>query len=91
MRSPFLMTVALLSTIGLVACGPYTLTPVERMAAETGARSVAERTQATFVSCSAQDSDNDGYVTCSTTKNELACAYKVDKNTGNVATGCKRK
>lgn len=80
---------ALTACLALAACGPYQLTPDEQGRAELGARDFAERSGGSFISCSGQDSDKDGYVTCSTNlKNgegaELVCSY------GTVR-GCKRK
>ena len=75
--------------IALVACsgGPYALNEEESLKAEAGARDFAERSGGKFISCSGQDSERDGYVTCtvevdSTTKN-IACTYKTR--------GCKSK
>lgn len=76
----------------LAACGPYQLTDAERMTAELGARDYADRTQSDYVGCSGQDSEPDGYVTCSVkgraapqSQQEIACSYKAGSR------GCKRK
>lgn len=81
---------ALAALLPLAACGPYQLADTERQVAELGAREIADRSQADFVGCSGQDSDKDGYVTCTIkdrasprAEHELACAYK--------SRGCKRK
>lgn len=76
----------------LAACsgGPYVLNEEETLKAEAGARDFAERSGGKYISCSGQDSDKDGYVTCtiqadadkkSTT--DITCAYKTR--------GCKSK
>lgn len=71
------------------ACGggPYALNEEESLKAEAGARDFAERSGGKFISCSGQDSDKDGYVTCTVQvddrSNDIACAYK--------ARGCKGK
>lgn len=76
----------------LAACGPYQLSAEERQTAELGARDHADRTQSDWVGCSGQDSDKDGYVTCSTksrtgahAESEILCSYKSGSR------GCKRK
>ncbi|MFY9293296.1 MAG: hypothetical protein WAP03_21745 [Methylorubrum rhodinum] len=80
----------LAAVLSLAACGPYQLNDQERSTAELGAREIADRSQADFVGCSGQDSDKDGYVTCTIkdrsspkAEHELACAY--------ASRGCKRK
>lgn len=85
-----LAILALALTTSLAACGPYQLSEQERTTAELGAREIADRSQAEFVGCSGQDSDKDGYVTCTIkdrvspkAEHELACAYQ--------SRGCKRK
>ena len=74
----------------LTACGPYHLTEQEKTVTDLGARETADRSQADFVGCSGQDSDKDGYVTCTIkdrvspkAEHELLCSYK--------SRGCKRK
>lgn len=87
-----------LCAVGMLAgCGgPYALTDAEKTTAELGARDYADRDRARFVSCSGQDSDRDGYITCTIAhagaaaadagRNEdVLCSYK------NGARGCKRK
>ncbi|MEW6256920.1 MAG: hypothetical protein AB1592_13275 [Pseudomonadota bacterium] len=80
---------AVLAALLVAGCGPYQLTPAEQSTAELGARDFAERSGGNFVSCSGQDSDSDGYVTCAvsikSTPTDLVCAYKAN------ARGCKRK
>ena len=79
------------TAFGLVlnACGggPYALNEEEALKAEAGARDFAERSGGKFISCSGQDSEQDGYVTCTvqldTTMQDIVCAYK--------ARGCKTK
>lgn len=82
----------LAALLALAACGPYQLSDAERQTAELGARDIADRSQADFIGCSGQDSDKDGYVTCSVrgraapqAVSELACSYKAGSR------GCKRK
>jgi hypothetical protein len=72
----------------LTSCGgPYALDGEESLKAEAGARDFAERSGGKFISCSGQDSDNDGYVTCTvqvdTGSKDITCAYKTR--------GCKGK
>ena len=73
----------------LSACsgGPYALNEEETLKAEAGARDFAERSGGKFISCSGQDSERDGYVTCTLQVNkqskDIACAYKTR--------GCKSK
>lgn len=88
MRLPLAAAALLL----LSACGPYQLSAEERQTAELGARDHADRTQSDYVGCSGQDSDKDGYVTCSTkaraaphAESEILCSYKSGSR------GCKRK
>lgn len=83
---------ALAAVLSLAACGPYQLSAEERQTAELGARDHADRTQSDWVGCSGQDSDKDGYVTCSTksrngvhAESEILCSYKAGSR------GCKRK
>jgi hypothetical protein len=79
------------TAFGLVlnACGggPYALNEEEALKAEAGARDFAERSGGKFISCSGQDSEQDGYVTCSvqvdTRMQDITCAYK--------SRGCKSK
>lgn len=80
--------------LALAACGPYNLTPDEQGRSELGARDFSERSGGSFISCSGQDSDKDGYVTCSVNvkngsgqivETDLLCAYS------GTARGCKRK
>lgn len=82
----------LAGTTILAGCGPYQLTEAEQTATELGARDFAEPAGGTYVSCSGQDSDGDGYVTCSVSlkdasgkavETDLACSYR--------SRGCKRK
>lgn len=77
------------ASITLAGCGPYALDTAERSTAELGARDYAERAGGSFISCSGQDSDRDGYVTCGvklqTGPQDLVCSYKAN------ARGCKRK
>ena len=67
----------------LTACsgGPYALNEEESLKAEAGARDFAERSGGKFISCSGQDSETDGYVTCTVQVDEgskdIACAYKT--------------
>ena len=77
-----------MTTLGLVACGgAHALSDAEQTNAELGARSYAERVEGSFVSCSGQDSDRDGYVSCDVTGASgpiaIACAYETR--------GCKTK
>jgi hypothetical protein len=73
----------------LTACsgGPYVLNEDESLKAEAGARDYAERSGGKYISCSGQDSDKDGYVTCTVKVDagtqDIACAYKTR--------GCKSK
>lgn len=72
----------------LASCsGPYALNEEEMLKAEAGARDFAERSGGKYISCSGQDSDKDGYVTCivrlDNSSQEITCAYK--------ARGCKIK
>ena len=90
MKRTTLAVLALVLTSSLAACGPYQLSEQERSVTELGAREIADRSQADFVGCSGQDSDKDGYVTCTIkdrvsphAEHELLCAYK--------SRGCKRK
>ena len=74
--------------VGLVACGPYSLTSSERDAAELGALKYATASGGKFISCSGQDSDGDKYVTCTITNQAgaseaLLCSY--------LSPGCKAK
>ncbi len=73
--------------IVITACGKHDLTSDESLRAETGARDFAERATGKFISCSGEDSDRDGYVTCTIevnkTMQDIACAYKTR--------GCKKK
>lgn len=89
MTKRFPVLAAALAALLVAACGPYQLTPAEQSTAELGARDYAERSGGSYVSCSGQDSDKDGYVTCAvsikSTPTDLVCAYQ-----GN-ARGCKRK
>jgi len=90
MKRIALAALAAVLATSLGACGPYQLSEQERTTSELGAREIADRSQAEFVGCSGQDSDKDGYVTCTIkdrasprAEHELACAYK--------SRGCKRK
>ena len=72
----------LAAVLSLAACGPHQLTENERTTAELGAREIADRSQSDFVGCSGQDSEKDGYVTCTIkdraaprAEHEVACAY----------------
>jgi predicted small lipoprotein YifL len=56
--------VVLLAAFTLTACGPYTLTEVEKLRVDAGARDYADKSGGKFISCSGQDSDGDSYVTC---------------------------
>ncbi|MEN8132539.1 MAG: hypothetical protein ABFS45_20625 [Pseudomonadota bacterium] len=73
----------------LTSCGggPYALNEEESLKAEAGARDFAERSGGKFISCSGQDSEKDGYVTCTVEADsgskDIACAYKTR--------GCKSK
>ncbi|MCP4409695.1 MAG: hypothetical protein GY807_18500 [Gammaproteobacteria bacterium] len=73
----------------LTSCsgGPYALNEEEALKAEAGARDFAERSGGKYISCSGQDSEKDGYVTCSVDADagpkDIACAYK--------SRGCKSK
>ena len=73
----------------LTSCGgsPYALNEEESLKAEAGARDFAERSGGKFISCSGQDSEKDGYVSCTVQVDEgskdIACAYKTR--------GCKSK
>ncbi len=90
MKRVFGFGIAIIALSTIAACGgPYSLNSTEQAMAENGARQWAERTQAKFVGCSGQDSDNDNYVSCTVqnaqnVQEEVLCAYK-----GTV--GCKRK
>lgn len=86
----FVTALALVPLLALTACGPYQLSGDERERAELGARERAERSGSDYVGCSGQDSDKDGYVTCTIkdraspkAEHEIACAYK--------SRGCKSK
>lgn len=97
MRSLQLFAAVALSTVALAtlaACGPggLTLDQKQKDQAELGARDFFERAAGSFISCSARDSDGDGYVTCEGTvagssgmpeSVALLCAYNER--------GCKRK
>ena len=73
----------------LTSCGgsPYALNEEESLKAEAGARDFAERSGGKFISCSGQDSEKDGYVTCTVQveaqSKDINCAYKTR--------GCKGK
>lgn len=81
------LVVALTST--LAACGPYSLDQNEKRTAETGGLRYSQAANLDFVSCSGQDSDRDGYVTCtakdrkSQQMTQLVCSYRSE--------GCKSK
>lgn len=68
--------------LGLAACGgAHVLTPDEAEAAKEGARAFVRRGGGSFVSCNAQDFNNDGYVVCSAKTAEgdqqrLRCTYR---------------
>ena len=87
----------LIAVLALAACGgPTTLKPDQQQAAELGARQYAERAGADFVACSGQDSDKDGYVSCSIKSranpgamSEILCSYK--NGGAAMSAGCKRK
>lgn len=90
MKRIALAALAVALTTSLAACGPYQLTEQEKTVTDLGARETADRSQADFVGCSGQDSDKDGYVTCTIkdrvspkAEHELLCSYK--------SRGCKRK
>lgn len=90
MKRTMMIAGALVLALGLAACGPYQLSAEERQTAELGARDRADRSQADYVGCSGQDSDKDGYVTCSTksriaphAESEMLCSYR--------SRGCKAK
>jgi hypothetical protein len=84
-----LIICAMAFCFALTSCGggPYALNEEESLKAEAGARDFAERSGGKFISCSGQDSEKDGYVTCTvqvgTRSKDIACAYK--------ARGCKSK
>jgi hypothetical protein len=83
-----LITCAMALGFTLASCGgPYSLSEEETLKAEAGARDFAERAGGKFISCSGQDTEKDGYVTCTvqgdTGPQEIACAYKTR--------GCKLK
>jgi hypothetical protein len=75
--------------IVLNACGGHShpLNEDEAMKAEAGARDFAERSGGKFISCSGEDSDKDGYVTCTVKVDsgtqDILCSYK--------SRGCKSK
>jgi hypothetical protein len=79
----------LTASIGLAACGgPTILTPAQRDTSELGAVKYIGAAGGTFLSCAGQDSDNDGYVTCTMKKPNgetapLLCSYQSQ--------GCKQK
>lgn len=89
LKSISLVALVAASALTLAACGSYQLNPAEQSTAELGARDYAERAGGSFISCSGQDSDRDGYVTCGaalkTGPLDLVCSYKDN------ARGCKRK
>lgn len=83
---------ALGAPVLLASCGespPYPLTQSEQSTAELGARDYAERMGGSYVSCSGQDSNNDGYVTCAIKlpegEKDLVCSFRGS------ARGCKTK
>jgi hypothetical protein len=84
-----LIICAMAISFALTSCGggPYALNEEESLKAEAGARDFAERSGGKFISCSGQDSEKDGYVTCTvqldTHSKDIACAYKTR--------GCKSK
>ena len=84
-----LITCTMAIGFALTACsgGPYALNEEESLKAEAGARDFAERSGGKFISCSGQDSEKDGYVTCTVQVDDgtkdIACAYKTR--------GCKSK
>lgn len=84
-----LVACAMVFGFALTSCGggPYALNEEESLKAEAGARDFAERSGGKFISCSGQDSDKDGYVTCTVQvddrSQDIACAYQ--------ARGCKAK
>ena len=82
------IALGLLACAALAGCGSYVLTEQQRQTAEIGARDFADRSGGRFVSCSGQDSDGDGYVTCAiqtaaAASEDIVCAY--------ASRGCKRK
>jgi hypothetical protein len=84
-----LIVFAMVFGFALTSCsgGTYALNEEESLKAEAGARDFAERSGGKFISCSGQDSEKDGYVTCTVQvdkgSNDIACAYKTR--------GCKSK
>ncbi len=84
-----LITCAMAFGFTLTSCGggPYALNEEETLKAEAGARDFAERSGGKFISCSGQDSEKDGYVTCTVqvedSSKDISCAYKTR--------GCKGK
>jgi hypothetical protein len=84
-----LIAFAIAFGLTLTSCGggPYALNEEESLKAEAGARDFAERSGGKFISCSGQDSESDGYVTCTvkedTGTKDITCAYKTR--------GCKGK
>ena len=80
-----------LALAGCGESGPYTLTQTEQATTENGAREYAERAGGKYLSCTGQDTDRVGYVTCgfkdaaTGAVEELRCSYR------NGAKGCKRK
>lgn len=83
------LSIVLLATAALAACGPTKLSEQQLRNAELGAVRYLNQFQADYASCSGQDSDNDGYVTCTGKSRvgngavEIFCSYDT--------AGCKRK
>lgn len=76
------------AALGIAACGAYSLTTGESGIAQLGAMKYAQALGGTLLSCSGQDSDDDGYVTCTVKQSDqivkaLLCSYKSE--------GCKDK
>jgi hypothetical protein len=88
MKKLIVLAFCAVATLSLASCGEHVLTASEKDQTELGARDYAERAGNTFIACSGQDSDGDGYVTCNTkTKagapEDIVCSYATR--------GCKRK
>ena len=81
--------IALSATALLMAACVVTLSQGQQQTAELGAVRYASASNADFVSCSGQDSNSDGYTTCtmkdraSQKLTEMVCSYD--------AVGCKLK
>lgn len=86
MKRLYGLAILIVSAVALVAC-KYSLQPQERDSAELGGLKYATAAGKKFIACSGEDSNSDGYVTCSMQDasgiTEMLCSYK--------SPGCKLK